>query len=197
MLRESAGRFFAESDAAQALRRHRNARELVAQARGQWDGMTALGLTGGLVPEAFGGAGLGYRECVQVSEMIGRSLATGPFLSTAVMAATAIVEGDNPRIKQAMLPAIASGEMVVAIATEERARHDPLAIDARAQRTGGGFRVSGRKRAVIDGNIAQKLIVAARDAEEPETLLLLGDLEEPRGLLRALLRRRVFSLGDH
>lgn len=192
MLRESAGRFFAESDAAQALRRHRDARALEAQARGLWDGMTALGLAGTLVPEAFGGAGLGYRESAQVSEMMGRSLATGPFLSTAVMAATAIANGDNDGLKRSILPAIASGETVIAIAGEERARHNPLAIDARVQRDGGGFRVSGRKRAVIDGNIAQKLIVAARDVEDPATLLLLL-VDNPAAQISATVHMGVDS----
>jgi alkylation response protein AidB-like acyl-CoA dehydrogenase len=173
MLRDSAARFFAEAEGATALRRHRDARDFDALARGAWDGMAALGLTGALVPEAFGGPGLGFRESVQVAEMMGRSLATGPFLSTAVMAVIAIRHGDNDRLKTDILPAIATGDAVLAIAGEERSRHTPLAIETRARREGGGYRISGRKIAVIDANIADKFIVAARDAEAPDKLLLL------------------------
>ncbi len=126
MLRDSAGGFFADAEPAKALRRHRDARDFGALARGLWDGMAGLGLTGTLVPEAFGGAGLGFRESVQVAEMMGRSLATGPFQSTAVMAATAIAHGDNDRFKAEILPAIVSGELVLAIAAEEQPRHQPL-----------------------------------------------------------------------
>jgi alkylation response protein AidB-like acyl-CoA dehydrogenase len=173
MLRDSAGRFFTESEAAKALRRNRDARDLGALARGAWDGMAGLGLTGVLVPEAFGGAGLGFRESVQVSEMMGRSLATGPFLSTAVMSATGLGHGDNARFRQEALPKVATGEAIIAVAGEERPRHSPLSIETRARREGDGFRISGRKTGVIDGNVADSFIVTARDAAEPDRLLLL------------------------
>jgi acyl-CoA dehydrogenase len=173
MLRESAGGFFADGEGAKALRSKRDARDFAALARGVWDGMIALGLTGTLVPDAFGGAALGFRESVQVAEMMGRSLATAPFVSTAVMAATALRHGGNRDLQRALLPAIAAGERIIAIAGEERARHQPLAIDSLARREGQGFRVTGRKTAVIDGNIADRFIVAARDADAPERLLLL------------------------
>jgi alkylation response protein AidB-like acyl-CoA dehydrogenase len=89
------------------------------------------------------------------------------------MAATAIRHGDNDRLKAELLPAIASGDVILAIAGEEQPRHQPLAIETRAHRADNGYRIAGRKTAVIDGNIAQKLIVAARDADAPDQLLLL------------------------
>ena len=173
MLRDSAGGFFANAEPAKALRRNRDARDFDALARGLWPGMAQLGLTGMLVPETFGGAGLGFRESVQIAEMMGRSLAAGPFLSTAVMAATAIRHGDNDRLKAEILPAIAAGELVLAFAGEEQSRHQPLAIETRARLAGDGYLISGRKTAVIDGNIAQRFIVAARDADAPDQLFLL------------------------
>jgi acyl-CoA dehydrogenase len=173
-------RCFADYDGAKMLRRHRDARDFAAMGRGAWDGMTELGLSGVIVPEDFGGAGLGFRESVQVSEMLGRSLATGPFLSTAIMAATAIRHSDNDRLKREILPAIAAGQKIMAIAGEERARHSPWAIETVARRDGDRFRISGHKMAVIDGNIAGKFIVAARDADAPDTLLLLlADAGQP------------------
>jgi alkylation response protein AidB-like acyl-CoA dehydrogenase len=161
MLRESAGRFFAEADTLKTLRSRRDARDLAAVARGEWDGMVALGLSGLLIPEAFGGSGLGAVAGIQVSEMMGRSLAAGPYLSSAVMAATVIARGDDDALKTEVVEGL-----VVAIAGEESARHNPSAIAAKAVRDGGGYRLTGRKWAVIDGNIAEKLIVPAYAGDE-------------------------------
>jgi len=93
---------------------------------------------------------------------MGKSLAGGPFVSSAVMAATAILGGNNAALKADLLPAIAGGR-IVALAAEESARHKPHAIETEARRDGAGFRITGRKTAVIDGNIAGSLIVVARD----------------------------------
>ncbi len=173
MLRDSAGRCFADLDTAKLLRRHRDARDLGALARGVWDHMVPLGLPGVLIGEKRGGSGLGFRESVQVSEMMGRTLATAPFLSSAVMAATALRDGDNKQLQRERLPDIASGKAIIVVATEERQRHNPLAVEATARRTGDSWRINGSKTAVIDANIADKLIVLARDADAPERLLLL------------------------
>ena len=182
MIRESAGRLFSGADGAQALRHHRDAHDMSALARGDWDGMVALGLPAMLISERFGGTGLGYRESIQVSEMMGRSLTTGPFLSTAVMAASAIERGDNDRLKNEILPKIAAGKSIVAIACEERPRHNPLIIETRALRRDDVYRISGRKIAVIDGNIADTYLVAARDVESPDRLLLLAVSAQAPGI---------------
>lgn len=179
MLRDSAARYFAEADATKALRRGRGARDLDGLALGAWKGMVELGLAGILVPESFGGTGMGYAASIHVSEMMGRSLASGPFLSTAIMAATALRDGDNGGLKAALLPRIAAGT-VVAVAAEETARHCPTLIETRARRIDGAFRISGRKVAVIDGNIAAKLIVAARLADGDDRLGLFAvDVDTP------------------
>src|SRR5260370_25682444 len=98
MLRDSAGKFFAGSDSLKLLRQWRNARDLTAAARGAWDGMVELGLAGVLIPEEFGGVGLDAKAGIQVAEMMGRTLASGPFISSAVMAATAILGGSNAQL---------------------------------------------------------------------------------------------------
>jgi alkylation response protein AidB-like acyl-CoA dehydrogenase len=161
MLRESAGRYFTAADTVKALRHGRAARDFAQLARGTWDGIIELGLAGILVPEEVGGAGMGYSASIHISEMMGRSLAAGPFLSTAIMATTAISAGDNPTLKASLLPRIVSG-IVIAIAAEETARHHPSEVKASARADGRDYKISGKKVAVIDGNIADKLIVAAR-----------------------------------
>ncbi len=163
MLRESAGRLFVDLDAARSLRSRRDAHDLSALGRGAWDGMVELGLPGILVPDDHGGSGLGARAGVQVAEMMGRSLATGPFVASAVMGATALQAGDNDGLRQRLLPEVAAGAMVLALAAEETARHRPDTIKASARPGKGGYVLSGRKLAVIDGNIADAFLVAARE----------------------------------
>jgi acyl-CoA dehydrogenase len=176
MLRDSAEKFFAGSDAIKQTRQWRNARDLDAAARGAWAGMVELGLAGTLIPEEFGGVGLNLQASLQIAEVMGKSLAGGPFISSAVMAATAILGGNNEALKAELLPAIAGGT-VVALATGESARHKPHAIEATAQRDGAGYRISGHKVAVIDGSIADRLIVVARDGAE--YLMLVTDVGAP------------------
>ncbi len=160
-LRESAGRFFAESDSLKLLRQRRDARDLSGAARGAWDGMVELGFAGTLIPEEFGGVGLGHDASVQISEMMGRSLTAAPFMASAVMAATAIIHGNNGRLKSELLPAIAGG-MIIALAGEESARHSPHVVDTAARVDGKGFSLTGRKIAVLSGNVADRLLVVAR-----------------------------------
>lgn len=178
MLRDSAGKFFAGSDSLKHLRLWRNARDLTAAARGTWDGMIELGFAGILIPEEFSGVGLDSRAGIQVAEMMGRSLASGPFIASAVMAATAIAHGDNDRLKAEFLPAIAGGT-IVAMACEEKPRHDPQAIGTVAMKQGESYVLSGSKTAVIGGTIAEKLIVAARPLDAQDLLLFLVDADAP------------------
>jgi len=163
-LRESAERFFAGADTLTCLRQWRNDRDLTGAAHGVWGTMAELGFAATLIPEEFGGVGLDRRASVQISEIMGRTLANGPFVSSAVMAATALLAGNSAKLKTELLPAIAEG-MAIALATEESARHAPHAIQAVAKHDSAGFRITGRKVAVIDGNIAQKLIVTAHTTD--------------------------------
>ncbi len=171
-LRESAQRLFEGSNSIRLLRQRRDLQDLDGAARGCWPGMVALGFAGILAPEEFGGVGLSSRASIHVSEMMGRTLAVGPFLSSAIMAVTAIREGNNPALKARLLPLIAEGA-VVALAAEESPRHDPFAIETVARPDGDGFRVSGRKIMVVDGAIAETCVVVARHADDSDRMLML------------------------
>ena len=161
MLRDTAQRFFADTDAIRSLRKWRDSCDLTAAATGTWSGMVKLGFAGVLIPEAYGGAGLDNRAGIQVAEMMGRTLASGPFVSSAVMAATVLLSGDNTTLKDRLLPEIAAGK-VVTLAVEERPRHDPRAVAATALDNGEVWSITGRKVSVLDGNIADAFIVTAR-----------------------------------
>jgi alkylation response protein AidB-like acyl-CoA dehydrogenase len=126
-----------------------------------WKKFAEMGLTGMLVPEADGGLGMGHVEAGIVLTEIGRNLTPSPFLTTSVMATTALAAaGDEARGR--WLPGIVAGDRVAAVAVDEGAKHRPERIACRAEKAGNGFRLSGAKDFVLHGASADVLIVAAR-----------------------------------
>jgi acyl-CoA dehydrogenase len=126
-----------------------------------------MGFSGLLVPDDFGGSGLGCVEAGVVMEEIGRTLMPSPFLSTAVLAASALARGGSAAQKSELLPKIADGSLLAALAVDEGAKHRPLQTRMQAVRSGNGFRLNGAKAFVVDGHTADLLIVAARTAGSP------------------------------
>ena len=123
-----------------------------------------MGFSGLLVPENFGGSGLGCVEAGVVMEEIGRTLMPSPFLATAVLAASALSRGGSAAQKSEYLPKISDGSLLAALAIDEGAKHRPLQTGMQAVRSGNGFRLNGAKAFVVDGHTADLLIVAARTA---------------------------------
>jgi alkylation response protein AidB-like acyl-CoA dehydrogenase len=126
---------------------------------GLWKQFSELGLTGILIPESQGGAGLGAVEAGVVLEEIGRNLTPSPFLSTAVAAVRAL-EGSAQA--ERWFPGILAGETVAALAIDEGKHHDPAATSLEAKRQGNGFVLNGPKQFVVHGNSADVILVAAR-----------------------------------
>jgi alkylation response protein AidB-like acyl-CoA dehydrogenase len=126
-----------------------------------WKQFAELGLTGILIPESQGGAGLGAVEAGLVLEEIGRNLTPSPFLTTAVAAVRAL-EGSAQA--ERWFPGILAGETVAALAIDEGKHHDPAAIALEAMRQGNGFVLNGAKQFVVHGNSADVILVAARTA---------------------------------
>jgi len=115
------------------------------------------------IPEAHGGAGLSYIELVAVMEEMGRALFCSPFFATICLAANALLLAGSEAQREAHLPGIAAGETLAALAfTEASGRWDAGAVEAVASRDGGDYLLSGHKTFVIDGHIADLLIIAAR-----------------------------------
>jgi alkylation response protein AidB-like acyl-CoA dehydrogenase len=164
LVRDTALDFFAKRSPITALRRLRDVGDALGFSLPLWRQMAELGWAGFLVPEQYGGSGFGCLGLGQVMEAAGRSLAATPLLSTALIGASALTIAGNERQRAAHLPALAKGERLVALALEEGAHHAPLQIATRASRTGTGFRLSGEKRFVLDGHVADLLLVAARSA---------------------------------
>ncbi len=180
MLRDAAQRFMHERAPVSQLRKLRDERDETGFSRGLWQEMVDMGFVGTLIAEEFGGSGFGHVGMGQVFEQAGRNLSASPLLATAVLGATAIQLAGTDAQKQALLPAIAEGSLLTALAVDERPRHAPHHVETRAERQGDGFVISGRKLAVVDGHVADKLIVSVRTS---------GDVPDTDGLTLLLVDR--------
>jgi alkylation response protein AidB-like acyl-CoA dehydrogenase len=122
-----------------------------------------LAIPGIHIPEQYGGAGFGMVELCIVTEELGRALFCGPYFSTAVLAANAILNAGSEAQKSNLLPAVASGARLATLAvTEPSGNWDPAGIETVATPDAGGYRLDGVKSYVVDGHVADLLIVAAR-----------------------------------
>jgi alkylation response protein AidB-like acyl-CoA dehydrogenase len=167
MLADTVRPFLAERASVAHLRALRDAGDPEGFSRDLWRGFAEMGLAGVLVPEAFGGIGLGQVEAGVVLEEIGRNLTPSPFLATAVGAAL-VLRHASSATQQRWLPRIAAGEVTAAIALEESARHRPERVALSAKARDGGFVLSGAKRFVVQGARPDLLIVVARTSGAPE-----------------------------
>jgi len=149
-----------------------------------------LSLPGIHIPEQYGGAGFGIVELSIVIEEQGRTLLCAPYFSTAVLAANAILNGGAEADKSELLPDIARGKRLAALAiTESDCNWDPASIRMVATGEGDGYRLDGVKSFVVDGHIADLIIVAARIAGSSgrEGLALFTTDASASGLERRLL----------
>ena len=164
MLRDSARGLISDKAPVAHLRGLRDVKDADGFSRELWKTFAEMGFSGLLVPEQFGGSGLGCVEAGIVMEEIGRTLMPSPFLATSVLAASALSRGGSEAQKAQHLPKISDGSLLAALAIDEGAKHRPLQTKLAATRSGNGFKLSGDKAFVVDGHTAGLLIVAARSA---------------------------------
>jgi len=136
MLRDSVRGLISDKAPVAHLRHLRDSRDATGFSRELWKTFAEMGFTGLLVPEEFGGSGLGCVEAGVVMEEIGRNLTPSPLLSTAVLAASALSQGGSRAQRGEYLPKIAAGELVAALAIDEGAKHRPLQTEMQAVRSG-------------------------------------------------------------
>ena len=166
MLRDSARGIISDKAPVAHLRKLRDTRDETGFSRDLWKTFAEMGFAGLLVPEEFGGSGLGYVEAGVVMEEIGHTLMPSPFLSTGVVAAAALTRGGNGAQKSEYLTKIAKGDLIASLAVDEGAKHRPAKTAMKAVRSGNGFKLKGAKAFVVDGHASDLVIVAARTAGE-------------------------------
>jgi alkylation response protein AidB-like acyl-CoA dehydrogenase len=164
MLREHARGFLSKNAPIAHLRQLRDSKDTTGFSRPLWKEFVDLGWAGILIPADHGGLGLGHVEAGVVMEELGRTLTPSPFLSTAVIAASTIARGGNDKQQSAYLPKIASGDLIATLALDETSKHRPNKVALSAKRAGNGFTLSGAKTIVLDGHVADLIIVGARTA---------------------------------
>lgn len=135
-----------------------------------------MGLQGLSIPEEFGGSGYGFVELGIVLEEMGRALLCAPFFSTAVLAASTLLQSGDDAAKAKYLPGIASGETIATLAyTEPSGKWDESGITMSATKSGDGYTLSGTKSFVLDGNAANLIIVAAKTGAGTSLFAVQGD----------------------
>jgi pimeloyl-CoA dehydrogenase small subunit len=135
--------------------------------RALWAQYAELGLLGLPFAESHGGFGGGGIEVMQVMEAFGRALVLEPYLSTVVLAGTALRLAGSEAQRAALLPQVAEGKLLLAVAHGERqARYDLSDVLTTAQPKAGGWVLDGAKSVVAHGDSADKLVVSARTVGE-------------------------------
>jgi len=128
-----------------------------------WRRIAELGVTAIGIPESFGGVGGGAVERLPAAQAFGRALLLEPFLASSVLAATAVRECASDTQKDALLPALASGELRLAWAHDESAASEkPHPLATHARRVDGQWHLHGVKSLVLHAGAAQRFVVSAR-----------------------------------
>jgi alkylation response protein AidB-like acyl-CoA dehydrogenase len=164
-------------------RRRELARSTLGFSAEAWAQYADLGLLSLPFPEEFGGLDGNAVDVMLVMEFVGRGLLLEPFLSTVVMCGGLIRDGASDELKRTMLPRIGAGEIKAALACYEGSgRYELSRVACAAVRSGGGWRLSGRKTVVLDAASADYFLVSARTG---------GTVADPRGISVFLVGRET------
>jgi len=146
-----------------------------------WRKAVDAGWPGILIPTEYGGSESTLTDAAVLFEELGRGPVPGPFFSSGVLGALAILEAGSEAQRKAILPAVARGEAVLAVAIMDPSTSwGPQAVTLRPQRVGDRYRLDGIKLFVSDATAATHLIVAARTGDGPaDVSLLLVDARAP------------------
>ncbi len=167
LLKDYTHSFFGEKLPISALRALRDGKNETGFDRDLWRQMAEMGWAGVLLPETYGGVDFGYKGLGQVLEESGRTLAATPLVSTVLLSAPLVLEVGSDAQKQNILPAIVSGDLILALALEETPRHTPANTALHAEADSDGYILNGAKTFVLDGHIADQLIVVTRTSGAP------------------------------
>jgi alkylation response protein AidB-like acyl-CoA dehydrogenase len=194
LLQDTSREFLSNHAPVSNLRALRDSRDSKGYSTELWQQMAELGWASIILPQEYGGLEFGFTGLGVVMEETGRTLTASPLLASAVIGASAILLGGNASQKESLLPAIASGELTLALALEESHHHRPNRIATRAQVDGDNYIITGNKTFVLDGHSADRLLVVARtDGETRDTSGISLFLVDPDS---EGLRRQRTSLMD-
>lgn len=162
LLKQSAEEFFREKLPVNSLRYMRDHNDSVGYSQSAWKEMAELGWTGILVPEEFDGLNVGMRGLGLVLEAAGRTLSPTPIISSLVCGGLLVQNEGSVSQKKAILPALAAGKLLLAVAHEEGLHHGSKKLETMARRDGEDFVINGSKKLAMDAQSADQVIVLAR-----------------------------------
>jgi len=162
LLKDSAKAFVDQNAPVSVLRGLRDSKDAQGYDQNLWRQMLELGWAGMAIPEAYGGFEFGYGGLGVVLEESGRTLVSSPLIATVLLGASAINELGSDAQKSEFLSQVVSGELLLALAIDEKPHHRPCRIETSAVKSGEGYVLNGCKTFVLDGHIANKLVVVAR-----------------------------------
>jgi acyl-CoA dehydrogenase len=140
-----------------------------------WKKMTDLGWLGMLFPEEYGGYGGQFMDMLVLQEEMGKAVFPSPFFSTVILCGLILLEGGTGAQKRDLLPRIAEGNLIMALAQYEReGSYLASGIQMKAHAEGDQYVLNGTKMFVMDANIADDLIVAARSEDGGITLFVVS-----------------------
>jgi alkylation response protein AidB-like acyl-CoA dehydrogenase len=153
-----------------------------------WRKAAELGWLGIIVPARYGGGESSLTDAAILYEELGRGPLPGPFFSSGILGALTVMEAAGAEQQRALLPRLAAGEAVLAVAiTEPNASWGPQGITLVPQRVGGRYRLEGTKVFVSDATSATQIVVAVRTGDGPGGVsLLLVDADAPGVRVRRL-----------
>ncbi|MEZ4374727.1 MAG: acyl-CoA dehydrogenase family protein [Polyangiaceae bacterium] len=143
------------------------ARDGACYAKETWAKMGELGWLSVLFPEEMGGLGGSFTDAALIIEQLGTTLVPEPYIASVVLAGLAIRYSVSDEEGAEILAPLIDGSAVFALAyTEEQSRHDVTNVTTRAEKSGDGYKLTGKKRWVLAGHGADKLVVSARTSGE-------------------------------
>lgn len=183
-IRNDARRFLADRCLMEDVRQHLTGDPLVISPL--WREICELGWPGAAIPEAYGGLGMGYLELCVLAEELGRVVAPVPFSSSIYLAAEAILQYGSEEQKQQYLPGLVSGEIVGTLAWSD-AGEKAVAFEDGS--------ISGVKRPVAGGTLADIAVVSALTSEDKHVLVLV-ELAETAAANDKHLQRQTLESAD-
>jgi alkylation response protein AidB-like acyl-CoA dehydrogenase len=167
LLADSARDFLAARSPVSAQRRLRDEAADVGFDAQLWRDVVELGWSAIPFPEDFGGLDFGCKGLGPIFESMGRNLSATPLLSSVVLGGSLLHLAGNTTQQTQWLQAVIGGEQRLALAVDERSRHEPSRIALEAKAEGHGYRLHGAKLWVVDGLGADAYVVAARTSGQP------------------------------
>ena len=162
LLKDSAKDLMTAAAPVTQFRALRDAKDELGYSKDLWTQMVDMGWAGICIPEEFGGLDFGFHGLGIVLEETGRTLAASPLVASILVSASAVALGGNETQKKQLLPKLAEGTLLMSLALDETAHFSSHRIATRAESSAGGYKINGAKAFVLDGHIADTLIVATR-----------------------------------